>query len=336
MDHNPFVTAFTTIYVLTFREATKVASGWGAFYGHRPGLFVTKLIYSLLLIVLLPLVVYVPFSKVVERFSIDASVGPSLLPGASEALVIAILLGVFPRAPKHVWNLWSRRQIAKGRPEEDLFDWKISPVRDLPRVGYSWQVVFALGVAPITIIAVYACRGHLAGVRPYASWEDWTTLFMTAYVGQAILFYNIRKARNSFYFYQERNPQRLISWRMWVSVPCTILLPAAFGILSYFAMLWLHQKNSRYYAISGILGLVIVLPFPYYCDQITLLVAKKRNWIKESDFPELYQVPRHFWTACILLAIMCLALAISVFLWSDFPKFFAGQSLTWSEKLRRP
>jgi len=164
--------AFAAVYLFSFREATKLAAEWGAFQFKNNRVGWKKFVRcSFPLLLLAPLVMYIPFLKVVAEWRITSSAG-SLLIAAS----VIVLLGLFPRAPKHVWSLVARRQ-----PGEGWLNPNKVPDRDLPDPRYSWQVVFCLGMLPLLILIYTLMAGEVGILAPAG--VDLRNLFVAAYGG---------------------------------------------------------------------------------------------------------------------------------------------------------
>lgn len=313
--------AFAAVYLFSFREATKLAAEWGAFQFKNNQLFWKKFVLcSLPLLVLTPLVMYLPLSKVVAGLTITSSAGALRLIwdliGVAAAIV---LLGLFPRATKHVWSLVARRIMTKvtgeGGPGEGWLNPNKLLEKDLPDPRYSWQVVVVLGMFPLVILVHRVISGGFGLLTPTG--VDLRNLFVAAYAGLCIVLHHMAKLRR--YFYAESRPRWLLSTRMFLTVPCTILLPLGFGVLCYLWMLALAQEPNPYRLAVGILCLLVALPFPLYCNQSLLLVARHRAWATKQECPELYEGHTWTWKVCVVLAAVCMTgiLYFSITRWRD-------------------
>src|SRR6266508_1421858 len=178
MEQNPFVLVFTAVYLFAFREATKIAGGWGAFQWRTSALFWKKIVFfSFTLLVLVPMICYIPFSKLVATFSLGGSTTPLLLENLTWTVLTLLVLGLFPRAPKHLWSLIAKHKLSTKGGDGLI---RLEKVDNLPHNFYSYQVLVVLGILPLTI---YFISGWwFSGIPPYPiAVEDFAVLFVVIY-----------------------------------------------------------------------------------------------------------------------------------------------------------
>ena len=235
-----------------------------------------------------------------------------------------------PGAPKHLWNLiasWFSLRERWIRPEKMQY---------LPNTWYSYQVLFFLLIVPLTIYVNYQWR--FGGIPPYPkTWEEYASLFGAFYAGQLIALYHMRKLPlgYSYYFYGEPNPKVLISWRMLITGPFTIVIPIMFGALYYSAILWLGHQSDLCCKILGVFWILSGAFFPYLCDQSVLLIAMKRKWFTPETSPEAYEAPKAQSWVCLVLTILVISTTFAVLLSSDFFDFVMQQVSRNSSRARQ-
>lgn len=293
---------FSTVFLFTFREASKMAISWGAFeFRNRPDLLVKKLfLLSFPLLVALPFAAYIPLSATVHGLT-PVSLDFRTLSRDLFATGIAITwLGLFPFAAKHAWLLLARHRITTARRRGDSGEgWVKSSVKriddELPPMIYSWQVIGVLGLVPAGIVGYRWWRHALV-----APMGGWVTVFVGGYVSQLVILTHIAKLRR--YFYRHANPRWLMSLRMWITIPVSIVLPIAFGVEWYSLVLRLMRTwNWALFAY-----IMLSLPFPLYCHQTMLILAKRFEWVRRQEDSEVFDAAPWVWYTCACMMVLCL------------------------------
>ena len=311
---------FTAVYLFSFRDAIKVAASLGAFELKKRSLILKKFTYSILLIVFAPLAMYYFFSRSIADLINQGSNGPNMT-SIFLPIGLTILYGLFPIATKHVWNLVARKKLAKGRgegePGEGWINSSIERLDDyLPHIYYSWQASLVIGLVPVLIIAfqVFHKQFPLSLEK-----NDLRNLFVAIYAGQLVVLHHMAKLRGYFY---PRHPKFLIYPRTVISFFGCIVIPIVFGIFLFLWLLRLQLETSRIYLILGIAGLVIAFPFPLYCTNSILLIARKFEWVSRTERPEIYDQETWPWKVFFVVAILC-AIALGYIVWHQKDFFFA-------------
>lgn len=291
--------AFVVIYMFSLRESTILAAAWGAFQFKDKRLFWRKFVgCSIPILVILPWVTYILFSKVVAWLTTNSSAGSwGLLGHLSKATAAIVLFGLFPKAAKHGWSLIAR-WVTNQRKEEST-DWlNVNKVleKDLPHPWYSWQVIVVLGVLPFGILLYIGFRHGFRFLVPTIT--DIKDLSVYALVSQYIVFHKLSQLRN--FFYKDSRPRYLVSKRMWLSIPVTVLAPLLFGLLWYLWMLVALAGEPNRCWLALVFFLVLALPFPFYCEQITLWGAQCLGWT-----PDLSDESTWLYKVFFVLAVIC-------------------------------
>jgi hypothetical protein len=313
--------AFAAVYFFSFRQAIQATTEWGAFVSKHNRILWNKCIrYSVPLLLVVPLITYIPFSRVVAELRITSSSGVwHLLGGLIRVTAALVLLGLFPRATKHIWILIARRMTRQGTAEGQPGEGWLNPNkvldRDLPDPWYSWQVVFCLGMLPLLILVYTMIAAGVGLFAPTA--VDLRNLFVAVYAGLFVVLHHMAKLRR--YCYTSSRPRWLWSKRMFLTVPCTILTPLIFGVLCYSWVLALARESNPYRLALGLSCLLVALPFPLYCTHSLLLVARPRSWASKEESPEMYESNTWTWKACLVLAVVCMTgmLYLSITHWGD-------------------
>lgn len=289
--------AFTALYLFSFREATRAAVRWGAFAAPKRSILLLRkvAVCSLPLLVIVPIVFYIFAAAYVVELRIHPQ---SYLAAGWDLLRLGlsiVLLGLFPRATQHVWLEIARWRAGKGQVGEGWLH-RVSTGEDgeLPRRLYSWQVVAMLGVLPILMLGCWVIGQNGVLGPPEHAIE---VALAGIYVAQLIVLAQMGRDRN--FYYTESNPRWLMSVRMLGTVPWTIVIPAALGVVWYALVLRVAAGGSRWW----IAVIAVSLPLPLYCHQSVFLVGKRRNWFPRREFPEVYEAPVWVWWLCLLLAL---------------------------------
>jgi len=286
--------AFTALYFFSFREATRAAVRWNAFAApKRTILLLWKVVvYSLPLLLIVPIVFYIFAAAYVVELRIHPQ---SYLAAGWDLLRLGlsiVLLGLFPRATKHVWLEIARWKDRVG--EEWLPRVSTGEEVELPNRLYSWQVVAVLGVLPILMLGYWGIgQDGVLGLPEHAV----ETALAGIYVAQLIVLAQMGRDRN--FYYTERNPRWLMSVRMLGTVLWTFVIPTALGVVWYALVLRVVAGGSLWLVAA----IAVSLPLPFYCHQSVFLVAKRRNWCPKEKFPEVYEAPVWVWWLCLFLAL---------------------------------
>lgn len=313
---------FTTIYLISFRESVKRTALWGAFEFGKPGIFLKKiLLYAIPVLIVLPLLVYFFFSRL--AFSLPQS----NLMGFSMPIVrilimttILLFLGLFPRATKHLWLYIARRKIEKGtsegQPSYGLLNDAIDPnepynqndPNTLPHKWYSIQTIIILGIFPLSILLIMAIGREIS--MNFDLGAFFVKFYSAIYISEIYVLYQISKKRDYYY----HKPKWLLSKRMILTYPTTIIIPMAFGIAISPLLLKFTSHQNLLPAFCNFVYLLAALPFPFCCHQSWLIVARK-EWKLETKCPEIYAAkgPR-FWYGCLRMAFMVLLIYAILYL----------------------
>jgi len=96
---------------------------------------------------------------------------------------------------------------------------------------------------------------------------------------------------------------------MCFTVPVNTLIPILFGLFLYRCLLALDRESDALRLTIGALALLVALPFPFYCNQAIVLVARRLQWVDRELNPEAYEKKLEwFWVTCAALAVACLTL----------------------------
>ncbi len=336
MPTNVLVLAFTTVYFFAFREAVRTATSWGAFQVYNADQIFKKLTLSLSLVLLPPVVFFIPALTVVAALVPNHGQPLTFTLDLLASALMVLLLGPFPRAPKHAWLIVARNNIAKGtgpgEPGEDWFHRSITdPDRDLPHRWYSFQVLALLGAVPLAILSYKLWTS----ARRLPTGADLITLYTAIYAAQIVV---VRyRARDFNFFYRVPNPKWLWTVRMWLTVPATLILPLAFGIGLYPWLVWARDCPNTCCRLLAGQGLIVGLFFPFYCYQAVLLVARRNGWVDDRRNPEVSRGIPWVWISCAALALISILGLISsiIWAWPTYRSVAARMSDAATELLKR-
>jgi hypothetical protein len=182
----------------------------------------------------------------------------------------------------------------------------------LPHAFYSKQVFALLGVIPL---AMFAYMLITRSIDVSINWEFLLKLYSALYVSQFIVLYPISKKRAYYY----HRPQWLLSNRMLLTWPTTVLIPVWLGIAIVPFSVWLTSTVSMLVKLPLIIYLgFVALPFPYYCNQAWLIQARKREWRTRAQCPEMYEGKgTGFWKFCLTQAGLAVVICVILYWLTD-------------------
>lgn len=313
----------TIIYMFSFRESVKSTALWGAFEFGKTGFFHRKILCSAIVLILFPLSMYFFFSRI--AFILPQSNLMRFLAPVVRILIMSIiilLLGLFPRATKHFWSYIARTKAEQGtNKDEPGYGWFNSAIdmSALPHKWYSVQVIIIMGILPLSILLIMAIS---RSVSVAVDSVFLLKLYSTLYISQFFVLYPISKKRG----YYKHEPQWLLSRRIILTYPTTILIPMALGIAVSPLLLKFTSTQNWLPAICSLAYLVfVVLPFPYCCHQSWLIIARKNEWGTKIECPEMYEGKGTiFWYLCLLLSFLALFIYVALYLFADI-----GYDLMW-------
>lgn len=297
---------YASLYLVVFRDATRTAASLGAFEARTRGLFIRKfLLYSIPVLGILPVIGFFLLSILVASAATE-DLHPLMLGGT---LFSAIL---FPWVSHHIWCLVARTKVAQGREEgQPGYGWLNSAASpgDLPHPWYSLQVCAAFFLLLALLL--------IAGLSPRLSdfpypYLFWSQLFVVVYVSQVIVLFHIGRLRGYF----ARDARWILSWRTVATVPLTLVLPAIVGALAVYPLAS-SLDNGTWKWWSPVV-FCLFLFFPYWCNQSTLLLARRLRWasqrvsiITSSQPPtEIQEGGSLWWWICFTLDVVCVIILI--------------------------
>lgn len=325
---------FTTIYLISFRESVKRTALWGSFEFGKTGFFHRKILCSAIVLILIPLSGYFFFSRIV--FSLPQS----NLTGFSTPIVqipimttIILLLGLFPRATKHFWSYVAKRKTEQGTNKgEPGYGWLNDAIvlnapydqndpNTLPHKWYSIQTIIILGVFPLSVLLIMAIAREISMNVDLV--EFILKLYLALYISQIYVLYQISKKRG----YYDHKPEWLLSKRMLLTYPTTIIIPMAFGIAISPLLLRFTSKQHWLPAFCFVIYLLAALPFPFCCHQSWLIRARKKKWKPIKECPEYYESKGPgFWYLCLSVAFMVLLIYAILYRFAGI-----GYALMWDK-----
>ena len=225
---------------------------------------------------------------------------------------VILLLGLFPRATKHLWSFIARKRIERGTSKgEPGYGWLNSAinVNSMPHKLYSIQTIILLGVFPLIILLIMAFRGNIDVDLAFL-----LKLYIALYVSQIYVLYQMSEKRG----YYDHKPKWLLSCRMILTYPTTIIIPIAFGIAISPLLLKFTSKQNWLSAVFNFIYLFFALPFPYCCHQSWLIVAQRRKWKPETECPEYYENKHNkFWYLCLCMVFIVLFIYSILYRFTD-------------------
>ena len=304
---------FSAIYVFSFRESVKRSALWGAFEFGKTRFFHKKILCSSIALVLFPLCMYFFFSRIALALPLKLAGFSSPIVQIAIITTVILLLGLFPRATKHFWISIARRKKEKVTTEgESDYVWLNTAINAdvLPHKLYSVQTIILLGIFPLSILLIMTIYG---GIRISINLVFILKLYATLYISQIYVLYEISKKRG----YYDHKPELLLSRRMILTYPTTIIIPIAFGIAISPLLLKFTSNQNWLPALFNFIYLIAALPFPYYCHQSWLIAARRNKWKSETECPELYEGKgNRFWYRCLSMAFMVLLIYALLYLFT--------------------
>ncbi len=295
---------YASLYLVTFRDATKRVVSWGAFEFRTFTVARSKIPRSFAILIVMPVAAFFLLSTLVaavSRRALADTHGLAELPALAGFLFVVIL---FPWVSHHLWSVLVRRKVALGRDEgQPGYGWLNSnrSPDELPLPRYSYQLLAAFAVSLVAVLAVNWPLNF--GRFPYHN-TFWHQLFIVVYVSQLIVLFHIGRVRGFFV----HDPKWLLSLRMIGTTLHTIIFPVVIGALIIPIAVSLDVgKITKWWLL--VLGLA--LGFPYYCSQSTLLVAKWRRWRGEALLPvatgrpEIIEGDPRWWWVCLTAEVAC-------------------------------
>jgi hypothetical protein len=110
-----------------------------------------------------------------------------------------------------------------------------------------------------------------------------------------------------------------------------------FGVMLLPWLRWWATEEWTFWHVLAMGVLALAFPFPFYCYQSVLMVAKSRHWVTSIENPELHGSTTWIWrisTVLALLSIACLVTATSLEL--SLFKTHAAPLLRIVESLPKP
>ncbi len=285
---------YTALYIYVFQESIKTGINWGAFeWIDLSHLFKKVVRYSATLLLLLPIVFYF-ISTVLIATNCQLKQGDSFTLINFVLIGLSFLLVFFPLATLNGWALLVRTMIPprnkvvkiknKVIKVEKEYGWLHSGItkKDLPKESFSHQMIqFIIIILIIVTVPILILRWY-DFVIPF--WNDkFIQIFGITYVSILIWMYHTGDSRNYFW----HPPKNLLGRRMIFNILHTIILPIIIGTMGVYQIAYRLDNGS--FNINYFFLLCFLIPFPFYCNQSTLIFAKMNKWVGESERPEVYQ-----------------------------------------------
>jgi len=292
---------FTAFYFSFLKSTLKTAALWGAFeLGRDTKKPFWKGICSLGLLIFIPIFIYCLISRITIMISVkQGSISNSItFVAIIKITFLCFMMGLFPLATKHLWCVIAKTVEKKFKSTAGWFNSSII-LKELPKDFYSFQVI-VLVIMAFSLVIYYFGMPGLSSFKVNLLLKVYTML----YIAQFTVLYYTAKKRN--YFYDSPTPKWIISRRMFITIPGTVIIPAGFGMA-----IWpLLRSSSAINSSILLFFLILAIPFPYWMNQSILLLAKKRIWASQNDCPEIAEGGDPWWKFCFLISLICIAMLV--------------------------